>query len=86
MLWGSLGLIVGLFLILAATRQWRKNEDTLRTEIMHLRPDRQEQGRERQRDDEGGRPSVRPSVRVKDIIAKSSAVDADATLRLFEEL
>lgn len=100
MLWGSLGFLIGLFLILAATRQWRRNEDVIKGESVHLgnRTEeplkeavgmRQENGelrREMRRDDERWRPGTKTSMRVGDTTARSSAVDADATLRLFDEL
>ena len=48
------------------------------------------QGRESQQDNEGLRPDVETRMRVKDTTAGSparvSAVDADAALRLFDEL
>ena len=96
MLWGSLGFVVGLFLILAVTRQWRRNEDVTRDEVVHLdnrteelvgmRQEGWERRRERQQNDEGRRPGAKVSVKVEDPAARSSAVDADATLRLFDEL
>ena len=100
MMWGSLGFLIGLFLILAATRQWRRYEDVIKDESVHLgnRTEkvlkeavgmRQENGelrREIQRDDEGWRPGTKTSIRVEDTTVRSSAIDADATLRLFDEL
>lgn len=47
---------------------------------------RWEQGRERQRDDESWRPGAKTSMRVGDTTARTSTVDVDATLRLFDEL
>ena len=103
MLWGFLGSIAGLFLILATTRQWRGNEYAMKDEVAHLlnrtegafgevvavRSDGQ-QSRENQRDNEGLRSDVETSVRVRETTAGSpariSAVNADATLRLFDEL
>ena len=100
MLCGSLGFLVGLFLILAVTRQWRRNEDVMSDEIVHLgnrteevfedvmglRQKNGEQRRKRQQDDEGWRPGEKTSIKVEDTTARSSARDADATLRLFDEL
>lgn len=99
MLWGSLGFLVALFLILAATRQWRRNEDVMRDEIVHLgnrtevfedvmglRQKNGEQRRKRQQYDEGWRPGGKTSMKVEDTTARSSVGDADATLRLFDEL
>ena len=99
MLWGSLGLLFGLLVILAATRQWRRNEDFIRDRTVHLgnrteafekvgrlHQEIWEQRRARQRDDEGWRPSTKTSIRVEDTTARSTAVDVDATLRLFDEL
>ncbi len=99
-LWGSLGFLIGLFLILAATRQWRRNEDVIKDESVHLGIQteeslkeavgmRQENGelrREMRRHDERWRPGTKTSMRVEDTTASSSAVDPDATLRLFDEL
>ena len=99
MLWGSMGLLLGLLLIVAATRQWRRNEDVMRDRTVrlgnrteafeklgHLRREDWEQRRARLRDDEGWRPSTKTSMRGQDSTARSSAVDVDATLRLFDEL
>lgn len=99
MLWGSLGFLFGVFLVLAATRQWRRNEDVMRDELVHsgnrtavfetvprMHQGKWAQGRECQQDDQGWRLGAKASERVEDTTAKSSAVDADATLRLFDEL
>ena len=100
MLWGSLGFLFGLLLLLMATRQWRWNENVIRDEIMHLgnrteeasekvvglRQAKWEQRKARQQDDEGWRPGTKTSMRVEDTTTRSSAVDVDATLRLFDEL
>lgn len=103
MLWGFLGSITGLFLILATTRHWRGNEYAIKDEVVHL-VNRTEgpfgevvgvqsdgkQGTESQQDNEGVRPDVETRIRVKETTAGSpariSAVDADAALRLFDEL
>ena len=99
MLWGSLGFLVGLFLVLAATRQWRRSEDITRDELVHLgnqmegfeevapmRHGKWAQRRGRQQDDEGWRLGAKTSKGVQDTTASSLPVDADATLRLFDEL
>lgn len=99
MLCGSLGFLFGLLLILAATRQWRRNEETMRGEIVRfgdrteafekverLRQEIWEQRRARQRDREGWRSDTQTSMRMEGTTARSSAVDVDATLRLFDEL
>lgn len=100
MLWGSLGFLVGFFFILAVTRQWRRHEDVMKDQTVHLgnwteemlkevvgmRQGKQEQRRESQRDDEGRRPAADANMRVEDTTTRSSAADADATLRLFDEL
>ena len=96
MLWCSLGFMVALFLILAATRQWRRDERATGDDVVHLgnrteevagrRQEEWRRGRERRGDDGGWRPDAKASVRVEDTAARSSAVDADATLRLFDEL
>lgn len=100
MLWGSLAFIIGILFILAATRQWRRNRDMVRDEVVHLgngteavfekvmgmRQKEWDHARERQRDDGGRRPGAKTSMRAKDTTATKSAVDADATLRLFDEL
>lgn len=103
MLWGFLGSIAGLFLILATTRHWRGNEYATKDELVHL-VSRTEgpfgevvgaqsdgrHGRESQQDNEGLRADVKTRIRVKETTAGSpariSAVDADAALRLFDEL
>lgn len=99
-LWGSLGFFIGLFSILAATRQWRRNGDVMKDEVAHLSnrtevafeevmgmgQERWEQGRERQRDDEGSRRGAKTSTKVEGTTARSPAVDVDATLRLLDEL
>lgn len=54
--------------------------------VGRLRQEIWEQRRARQRDDEGWGPSTKTSMRVEDTTARSSAVDVDATLRLFDEL
>ena len=99
MLCGSLGFLFGLLLILAATRQWRRNEEMMRDEIVrlgnrtetfekvgHLRQELWERRRARQRDGEGWRSGTKTSVSVEGTTARRSAVDVDATLRLFDEL
>lgn len=99
MLWGALGLLIGLLLMLTATRQWRRDKYVMTDEVVHLgnrteafedvvgiRQGKWEQRREKQRDDEGWRPGGQTKKRVEDTTARSSAVDADATLRLFDEL
>lgn len=100
MLWGSLGSIIAIFLILAATRQWRRNSDIVRHEVVHLgnqteavfeevvgkRQTEWDQERERKGDDEGRRPGAKTGERMEDRTARVSAVDVDATLRLFDEL
>lgn len=100
MLWGSLAFLVGFFFILAVTRQWRRHEDVMKDQTVHqgnwteemlkevvgMRQGKQEQRRESQRDDEGRRPAADANMRVEDTTTRSSAADADATLRLFDEL
>ena len=101
MLWGSLGFLIGLFLILAATRQWRRNGDATTDEVVHLgsrmeevfeeavgmRQSEWEQRRGMaQQDDKGNRSGATTDISVEKTTARSSAVDADATLRLFDEL
>ena len=100
MLWGSLAFIVGMFFILAATRQWRRNKDMVRDEVVHLgnrteadfekaagmRQKEWDHARERQGDDEGRIPGSKTSMRADERTATKSAVDSDATLRLFDEL
>lgn len=99
-MWGSLGFFLGLFLILAATRQWRRTEDVVRDEVAHLgnrmedgfvevmgtSQDKWERASEEQRDDEGWMPNAKTGIKAQHTTARSSAVDADATLRLFDEL
>lgn len=103
MLWGFLGSIAGLFLILATTRHWRGNEYAVKDEVVHLlnrtegafgevvgvRSDGQ-QSRESQQDIERLKSDVETRTRVKETTtgnpAKISAVNVDATLRLFDEL
>ena len=94
-LWGSLGFFIGLFSILASTRQWRRNGDVMKDEVAHLSDwtevvgmgqERWEQGRERQRDDEGSRRGAKTSAKLEGTAARSPAVDVDATLRLLDEL
>ena len=98
MLWGFLGLTTGLFLILAATRQWRRNEYAMRDEGVHSAhplevfqevirfQENRQQRSESQRDDEGMRLGAELRIGVKETTAKSSVGDADAILRLFDEL
>ena len=94
-LWGSLGFFIGLFSILASTRQWRRNGDVMKDEVAHLSDwtevvgmgqERWEQGRERQRDYEGSRRGAKTSTKLEGTAARSPAVDVDATLRLLDEL
>ena len=100
MLWGLLGSLVGLFLILAATRQWRRNEDVMKgatvqsgnwteeifKDVMGGREEEPEQKREKQRGDQSWRPGADTTIKVEDTATRRSAVDADATLRLLDEL
>ena len=101
MMWGTLGFLIGLFLILAATRQWRRNGNATRDEAVHS-GSRMEDGSEEmlgtrhglweqstemaQADKEGKRASATADINVQVTSVKSPAVDVDATLRLFDEL
>ena len=104
LLWGFLGSVIGLFLILATTRQWRGNEYATREELLHLanrtegvsekvvglQEDAQQQ-RERQGDNESLGSSTRTGIGVDETTSgspatSSMAADADAMLRLFDEL
>lgn len=103
MLWGFLGLIAGLVLILATTRHWRRNEYPLRDEVVPsvnrtegkfsnvggLQEDRQH-SMESERDNEDLRPGAKMTIGAKETMETrsvgSSAVDADAILRRFDEL
>ena len=104
MLWGTLGLLIGLFLILAVTRQWRRNGNPTRDELVHsgsrmedgseemlgTRHEIWEQSTEIAQPDkegkEGKRAIAKADMKVKVTGVRSSAVDVDATLRLFDEL
>ena len=100
MLWGTLGFLIGLFLILAATRQWRRNGNATKDEAVHsgspmedgsekvlgTRHEIRERNTEMaQPDKEGKRASAKADMNVQVTAAGSSAVDVDATLRLFDE-
>ena len=99
MLWGFLGFLTGLFVILATTRQWRRNEYAIRDEVVHsvnrteevfrevvgFRENGQQEGESR-RDDEGVRPVAKTRIGAQETTATSSVVDADVILRLFDEL
>ena len=99
MLWGFLGFLTGLFVILATTRQWRRNAYAIRDGVVHsvdrteevfeevvgLRENGQ-QKRESRRDDEGVRPGAKTRIGAQETTATSSVVDADVILRLFDEL
>ena len=101
MLWGTLGFLIGLFLILAVTRQWRRNGNATRDEAVHS-GSRMEDGSEEmlgtfheiweqstemaQPDKEGKSASAKADMKVQVSAVRSSAVDVDATLRLFDEL
>ena len=101
MLGGTLGFLIGLFLILAATRQWRRNGNATKDEAVHsgipiedgseevlgTRHEIWERNTEMaQPDKEGKRASAKADMNVQVTAVGSSAVDVDATLRLFDEL
>ena len=99
MLWGFLGFLTGLFVILATTRQWRRNEYAMRDGVVHSVNPKEEmsekvvgfrgngqQKRESRRDDEGVRPGAKTRIGAKETTATRPAVDADVILRLFDEL
>lgn len=103
MLWGFLGFIAGLVLILATTRHWRRNEYPIRDEVVPSvnRTEEkfnnvgglQENGQQRvksQRENEDLRPGAKMNIGAKETMetrsVRSSAVDADAILRRFDEL
>ena len=104
MLWGFLGSVIGLFLILAMTRQWRGNGYSAENEIVRIANRTegvfekavgfQENGQQRmeiQGDSEGLRSSTKTGIGIEEATRTSSArsstaVDADAALRLFDEL
>lgn len=103
MLWGLLGFIAVLVLILATTRHWRRNEYLIRDEVVPsvnrtewdinnvggLQGNRQ-QRMKNQRDSEDLRPGAKMKTGAKETTetrsVRSSAVDADAVLRRFDEL
>ena len=101
MLWGTLGLLIGLFLILATTRQWRRDGNATRDEAVHSGRRMEDVSEEvlgtphemweqstemTQPDKEGKRASAKADMNVQVTAVRSSAVDVDATLRLFDEL
>ena len=98
MLWGFLGFLAVLFVILAMTRQWRRNEYVAGNEVLRLvdrREDTSEesmcqgngqQRMERRRDAEGSRSATKTGTRFTEEWVRNSSVDVDATLRLFNEL
>ncbi len=97
MLWGFLGFLSALFLILAMTRQWRGNEHVVSHEVVHsanktevseegVRQGNEQQMKESLRDNKAMRQGSETRIRLEEIRTRSSAVDADATLRLFDEL
>ena len=97
-LWGLLGFFVVLFLILAITRQWRRNETLIgdeiertRTSIGNVSEKGKQQGNwerrsEGHRNDGDREPGGKVRVGLKEKRGMSSVVNADATLRLFDEL
>lgn len=98
MLGGLMGFLTMVFCILSMTRQWRRNESLMRDEFVPSFDQKgrmseeggcqegPQQRRERQMDDEGLKLGAKARVSLMETLARSSSVEADATLRLFDEL